>query len=210
MAGKYKQTPGGIFVPEKQQIYKSSELFLSMIKAEYQNEKETATAIDSKIALSLPVVCAYIFLVVQDENIRQLWLSITKARATGSLEAMLSGFFVVAIVTALMSLIFMIHSTWTHDFKGVDITQSYNEKSMSMSKERFSADMAKVYLENVKQYREENSARAKEYQFAWLFGIASLCFFLLYTLGMQSWDEPFTDKDYTVNLLYTLGMQLRR
>ena len=166
--------------------YESSEMFLSMARKEYESEKEHAAALDSKIAFSLPVISAYFFLLAQDTNIRELLQS---SRSLDSYMdnadfSMLALYF-VAVLTALCSLLWMVHATWTHHFQELDIAQSYTAKVMSMPKELFSARIAKYYLTKIEQNKLENKITSNEYQLGWIFGIISLICFLLYTVVAQ-------------------------
>lgn len=159
-------------------------MFLSMAQTEYQNEKDRAAALDSKIALSLPVISAYFFLLAQDENIQKLWRSAWEGPY--SAEKMREIFplllYLVAVFTALFSLFWMIHATWTHHFKEFDIRQSYTAKVMSMPKELFSARMARYYLLQIEQNRMNNRITSREYQLGWAFSLISLACFLPYAL----------------------------
>lgn len=88
----------------------------------------------------------------------------------------------VAVLTALTSLLWMIHATWTHNFRELDIRQSYTAKTISMRKEFFSAKVAQDYLRKIEWNREANRITSKEYQLGWIFAICSLTCFLLYTV----------------------------
>ena len=160
--------------------YESSEMFLSMARKEYQDEKDRAAALDSKIAFSIPVISAYFFLLAQDTNIKKLWPVTREAAQFVSLFL-----YLVAICAAFLALVWMIHSTWAHNFKEIEITQSNNAKVMSMPKELFSARTATYYLRRIERNRKENGVRAREYKLGWIFCIISLACFLPYTLIAQ-------------------------
>ena len=164
--------------------YESSEMFLSMVQKEYESEKERAAALDSKIAFSLPVISAYFFLLAQDTHIRELWPVIMESGY--SIENMRLFLmllpYVAAVVTVFLSLFWMIHATWTHNFKELDIMRSNDAKFMSMSKELFSARIATDYVEQVEKNRTANRRRSKEYRTGWIFGIISLSCFVTYTI----------------------------
>ena len=165
--------------------YESSEMFLSMARKEYESEKERAAALDSKIAFSLPVVSAYFFLLAQDANIQKLWPAVTEngySIENVRLFLILSPY-VAAVATAFLSLFWMIHATWTHNFKELNIMQSNNAKVMSMSRELFSARIAIDYVKQVEKNRTANGRRSREYQTGWIFGIVSLVCFLTYTVA---------------------------
>ena len=164
--------------------YESSEMFLSMAQKEYESEKERAAALDSKISLSLPVISAYFFLLAQDTNIQKLWpVVMENGYSIENIRFFLSLLlYVVAIVSVFLSLFWMIHATWTHNFKELDITRSNDARFMSMSKELFSARIATDYVEQVEKNRTANSRRSKEYRTGWIFGLISLSCFLTYTV----------------------------
>ena len=167
--------------------YQSSEKFLSMVQREYESEKERAAALDSKIALSLPVISAYFFLLAQDTHIRELcavaW-NLENSPETTGIFSMIALYF-VAVLTAFCSLLLMIHATWTHHFQEIDIAQSYTAKALSMPTELFSARIAKYYLTKIEQNQKANGITSNEYQLGWIFGILSLICFLLYTVMTQ-------------------------
>ena len=167
--------------------YESSEMFLSMVQKEYESEKERAAALDSKIALSLPVISAYFFLLAQDTHIRELWPFVMEAGySVASVRQFLSLLlYVIAILTAFFSLFLMIHATWTRNFKELDIMRSNNAIFMSMSPELFAARIVTDYLRQVDRDREANGVRSKEYRTGWTFGLASLSAFLLYMIIAQ-------------------------
>ena len=167
--------------------YQSSEKFLSMVQRDYESEKERAAALDSKIALSLPVISAYFFLLAQDTRIRELWPFVMEAGySVASVRQFLSLLlYVIAILTAFFSLFLMIHATWTRNFKELDIMRSNNAVFMSMSPELFSARVVTDYVRQVERNRKANGIRSKEYRTGWIFGLVSLSCFLLYQVIAQ-------------------------
>lgn len=164
--------------------YESSEKFLSMVEKEYESEKKRAAALDSKIALSLPVISAYFFLLAQDAHIRELWPSISETvYSSEQMRAFLPVvLYLIAVFTAFLALFWMIHATWAHHFMDLDVEQSYTAKVMSMPQELFSARIARYYLLQIKQNRINNRVTLKEYQLGWTFGLISLMCFLPYAL----------------------------
>ena len=161
---------------DENDAYQSGEVFLSMVQTEYQNEKDRASALDSKIAFSIPIISTYFFLLIQDTDFKELWSS---GAESGYFRAFI---YLAAIFTAFSSLLWMISATWTHKLKKLDIRRSYPMKAMSMTKESFSVKVARDYLRKIEQDREENGDAYKKYQLGWLFSIGSLFCFLLYTL----------------------------
>ena len=158
-----------------------------MVQKEYESEKKRAAALDSKIALSLPVISAYFFLLAQDKNIQELcavaWNLENSPETTGIFFRL--ALYFVAVLTAFCSLLWMIHATWTHHFQEIDIAQSYTAKALSMPPELFSARIAKYYLTKIEQNQKANGITSNEYQLGWIFGILSLICFLLYTVMTQ-------------------------
>lgn len=179
MSGKYTQTPGGVFVPGEQYTYETSEAFLSMVQTEYQHEIDRASALDSKLGISLPVIATYFFLIIQETDIKSLW------NFTPDAVIFFPGLFVlllypITVITAIISLVLMIRAVMTRNYMSVDMTQLYTAKELSRPKEQFAAIMATYYLVSVKNNREQNNKKAKIYQSAWTFGIVSLVYFALY------------------------------
>ena len=158
-----------------------------MVQKEYESEKERAAAIDSKIALSLPVISAYFFLLAQDTIIRKLWPFVMESGySAANVRQFLSLLlYVIATLTAFFSLFLMIHATWTRNFKELDIMRSNNAKFMSMSPELFSARIVTDYLRQLERNRKANGVRSTEYRVGWIFGLVSLSCFLLYQVITQ-------------------------
>ena len=181
MPSKYVKTPGGVFVPGEQYTYESSEIFLSMVQTEYQNEIDRSAALDSKVGISIPVISTYFFLIVQETDIQNLW-NFTLNAEISVLQIIVSLLYSVAIVTAIISLILMILSIMTRNYKKVAVKEFDNAKEMSRSKEHIAAIIATYYVLAIEWNTSQNNKKAQEYCWGWLFGIISLVDFSLYAL----------------------------
>ena len=180
MPSEYVKTPGGVFVPGEQYTYESSEIFLSMVQAEYQSEKDRASMLDSKLGISIPVISAYFFLIVQDNSVKDLLLSVLSAQCSIK-EIFMAILYCATALTALCSLFFTVRAVMTRSYTALDMGVFYTAKDMSRPKEQFLAIIAKNYLLAVERNRSQNNRKAKEYQSGWVFGIISLSCFFLYT-----------------------------
>ena len=181
MPSKYVKTPGGVFVPGEQYTYESSELFFSMAQIEYQNEKERTSTLDSKLGISLPVISAYFFMVIQDTNIGKLlesaWNYQKSPVSKGEYIAL--ALYLVAALAAIISLFHMVRAVMNRNYGSVDMKAFYTAKEMSRPKEQFLAIMINAYLVILEYNRKQNSQKAMEYQTGWIFYMLSLlCFFL--------------------------------
>ncbi len=180
MPSKYTKTPGGVFVPGEQYTYESSEIFLSMVQAEYQNEIDRSAALDSKLGISLPVIATYFFLIIQETDIDSLWnFKLDTGISLPELFVML--LYPITVITAVISLSLMIRAVMTRNYMKIDIRDFYNAKEMSRPKEQFSAIMPNYYIHAIELNRVQNSKRANEYREGWVFGIVSLVYFSVYT-----------------------------
>ena len=51
--------------------FQAGPLFLDIVRAEYQNEKQRTSTIDSKVGITLPIVATYFFLVLQYTDVKK-------------------------------------------------------------------------------------------------------------------------------------------
>ncbi|MBQ9345750.1 MAG: hypothetical protein IJT94_00235 [Oscillibacter sp.] len=107
--------------------YESSEVFLSMVQADYQNGIERASSIDTKLSISLPIIATYLFGIVQYSSLGDLLESVEGCvwRAV----IMLS--YVLMLVSAFASLILMVVSVSTHNYETVNMRKLNNAEQMS-------------------------------------------------------------------------------
>ncbi|MBR0280078.1 MAG: hypothetical protein IJQ81_00630 [Oscillibacter sp.] len=178
MPSKYVKTPGGIFVPGERYTYESSEIFLSIVQAEYQHEIDRAAALDSKLGISLPVMATYFFLIIQETDIGSLWGSLWKSvlNAGSVLELFVLVLYLSTIGTAIVSL-FLMTVALQQNYISVDIAQLYMPKELSKPKERFAATMAQYYLRVIELNKVQSRKRFNKYRLGWAYGISSLIYF---------------------------------
>ncbi len=185
MPSKYTKTPGGVFVPgeqytpKEQYTYESSEIFLSMVQAEYQHEIDRAAALDSKLGISLPVIATYFFLIIQETDIGSLWNFIPKTGIAIS-ELFVLLLYPITVITAVISLCSMISAIMIREYLKIPVINLNNAKQMSRPKEVFSAITATYYVVAIENNSKQTNKKAKAYQLGWTFGVISLTYFALY------------------------------
>ncbi|MBR3569800.1 MAG: hypothetical protein IKN96_03220 [Oscillibacter sp.] len=179
MPSKYVKTPGGIFVPGEQYTYESSEIFLSMVQAEYQREIDRASVLDSKLSISVPVISAYFLLIIQDSSVKDLLLSISGNEYSLKIMWTLALYLMVTF-TAVCSLLFTVHAVMTRSYEVIDLSVFYAADVLSRPKEQFSAVMSGVYSLAAERNRQQNNRKARDYQLGWIFGTVSLYAYFLY------------------------------
>ena len=179
MPSKYVKTPGGVFVPGEQYTYESSEIFLSIVQAEYQNEIDRSAALDSKLGISLPVIATYFFLIIQETNIGNLWNFAPGAKYSIP-ELFTLSFYPITVITAIISLCLMIRAIMTREYLKIPVIQLNNAKEMSRPKEVFSAIAATYYVVAIENNAKQTNKKSRAYQSSLTLGTVSLIYFALY------------------------------
>lgn len=167
--------------------YESSELFLSIVQLEYQNEFDRTKVIDSKIAVALPIISTYFFLAVQFSSMKKLLdapISSQSLLAT-FIDLCIPTSYIVALGLASISLLFMFMAISTHSYKTIDSKQFNTASQMSMSKDTYSAAFATIYINATEANRLKNDIRARRYMKGWRYAFISLFCFVIHVLLTQ-------------------------
>lgn len=166
----------------KNKDFQSSEILLDIAKSEYQNEFSRTSVIDTKVGITLPVIATYFFLVLQFENVKDIFMAIpnTQNIATVLFSIFTPVLYLAIIVCAGVALVYLFLAIITQSYKTVDPRCHNNKKEMSQPKETFSAVMITYYIRACDHNHVTNNKRVKLYKHGWCFAMVSLGLFVCY------------------------------
>ena len=164
--------------------YESSEMFLEVVRLEYQNELDRTKVIDSKIAVALPIIATYFFLAVQFSDLKRLVSTpiVSKSLLGATLEIMIPFSYIAALSLASLSLLFMFKAISTHSYQTVDPKQFNTAEQMSLQKAQFAAAFSTIYIRALEANSSQNNVRAKHYMLGWRLALISLACFVIHVI----------------------------
>lgn len=158
--------------------YESSEVFLSMVQAEYQNGIERAASIDTKLSISLPIVSTYLFSIVQYSSLPAM-LKPVNSRMLGGFIILL---YALMLSCAAVSLVLMVVSVSAHNYETVDMRMLNNAEQMSLPREQYCAAISGMYINASFRNAMQNNKRGYLHILGWVGSAISLACFVLLVL----------------------------
>ena len=162
--------------------YESSEVFLSMVQAEYQNEIERAASIDTKLSISLPIIATYLFSIVHYSSLRNLQEMVAETGIQALFFSIIYGF---SLVFAGVSCVLMVMSTVTHQYETVDMNKLNSAQRISLPKEQYCAAVSARYIHAAFRNALQNQARGKRHTQGWISAAVSLVCFGLFAFATR-------------------------
>ena len=162
--------------------FESSEVFLSMVQAEYQNEIERAASIDTKLSISLPIIATYLFSIVQYSGLRILDSMVGSMGIRAFLFIIIYALF---LFFAGISCVQMVMSTVTHQYETVDMNKLNSARHISMPKEQYCAAVSARYIHAAFRNALQNDKRGKLHTRGWISAAVSLACFGLFALATR-------------------------
>ena len=162
--------------------YESSEIFLSMVQAEYQNEIERAASIDTKLSISLPIIATYLFSIVQYSGLRILDSMVENMGIRAFYFILIYG---LALAFGSASCVQMVMSIVTHQYETVDMNKLNSARHISMPREQYCAAVSARYIHAAFRNALQNDKRGKLHTRGWISAAVSLACFSLFALAAR-------------------------
>jgi hypothetical protein len=160
----------------------SIELLRSAAQNEYCNEHERTSTIDNKAGIALPIVSAY-FLSLAEMNDFKSIISAQVTDVSAILLAILSlSAFVIAMVFALLAIIWMTRVVFTREYRSLNPRDLYTEDYLKNDCRVLSIKLLQLYCEAIEHNRNENNIRVNLYQKSWIYVFISVICFVMYII----------------------------
>lgn len=162
--------------------FQAGPLFLDIVRAEYQNEKQRTSTIDSKVGITLPIVATYFFLVLQYTDVKKIFQNPVEIETVASVlySVLPPILYLTTLVFAGFALFFLFRVISMHTYAIVNIQYYNTPETIDRSPERFSAGIVDDFIEATMESSETNDLRTKLYKRGWRYALISLAFFVLY------------------------------
>ena len=162
--------------------FQAGPLFLDIVRAEYQNEKQRTSTIDSKVGITLPIVATYFFLVLQYTDIKKIFQNPVEIESVASVlySVLPPILYLTTLVFAGFALFFLFRVISMHTYATVNIQYYNTPETIDRSPERFAAGIVDIFVEATMESSETNDLHTKLYKRGWRYALISLAFFVLY------------------------------
>lgn len=159
--------------------YESSEVFLSMVQADYQSGIERASSIDTKLSISLPIFATYLFSLAQFSSLGNLLEPIE----SGIFRIIISLLYAITLLCAVISLVLMVVSVSLHNYESMNMRRLNSAEQMSLPKEQYCAAIASMYINLAFSNTLLNNRRASLHNWGWVIGVVSIVCFITLVLA---------------------------
>ena len=162
--------------------FQAGPLFLDIVRAEYQNERQRTSTIDSKVGITLPIVATYFFLVLQYTDIKKIFQNPVEIESVASVlySVLPPILYLTTLVFAGFALFFLFRVISMHAYATVNVQYYNTPETIDHSPERFAAGIVDIFIEATMESSETNDLRTKLYKRGWRYALISLAFFVLY------------------------------
>lgn len=157
-------------------------LLLDTAKAEYDNEHNRTTIIDSKTNISLPIISAFFLAFVQLNDYKTIFGLPTNTFVQWLLPATLFFSYTIALILGLISVFLMTRVILTKEYKTIKIQDLYDENYLKESSLFLSIKIINLYCESTVHNKGQNDQRVKWYKSSWILMFISLILYLIYII----------------------------
>ena len=157
-------------------------LLLETAKAEYDNEHNRTSIIDSKTNISLPLISAFFLAFIQLNDYKTIFGLSTNTFVQWLLPATLFFSYTVALVLGLISVFLMTRVILTKEYKTIKIQDLYDEDYLKTVPLFLSIKVINLYCESTAHNKEQNDQRVKWYKSSWILMFISLILYLVYII----------------------------
>lgn len=158
------------------------ELLLETSKAEYDNEHNRTSIIDSKTNISLPIISAFFLAFVQLNDYKTIFQLPTNTFAQWLLPATLFFSYTAALVLGLLSVLLMTRVILTKEYKTLKIQDLYDEDFLKNPRMFFSIELIRLYCTSTAHNKTQNDKRVKLYRYSWILMFITLALYLVYII----------------------------
>ncbi len=158
------------------------ELLLETAKAEYDNEHNRTSIIDSKTNISLPIISAFFLALIQLNDYKAIFKLPTTTFLQWLLPATLFFSYTVALVLGLISVLLMTRVILTKEYAVLKISDLYDEDYLKTPRIFFSIELIRLYCISNNENKEQNDIRVKWYRRSWTLMFITLALYLVYII----------------------------
>lgn len=164
--------------------FAAAEILFDIAKSEYQNEFTRTSVIDSKVGVTLPIIATYFFLVLQFDSMREIFLTNPDTQNVAMMFWAICRplIYIAAVVCAGIALMSLFRAIIAQAYQTIDPAYFHDKKTMSYSKNEFSAVVVTHYIEATTFNRSTNDLRIARYKRGWSFALISLFLFVCYVV----------------------------
>lgn len=158
------------------------ELLLETAKAEYDNEHNRTSIIDSKTNISLPIISAFFLAFIQLNDYKAIFKLPTTTFLQWLLPATLFFSYTVALVLGLISVLLMTRVILTKEYAVLKISDLYDEDYLKTPRIFFSIELIRLYCISTNENKEQNDKRVRWYRRSWILMFITLALYLVYII----------------------------
>ena len=160
----------------------SVEILLTTAKAEYDNEHNRTSIIDSKTNISLPIMTAFFLAFIQSNDYKTIFQLSTNNFIEWLLPATLFFSYTTALILGLLSVFFMTCVILTKKYKVLKTDDLYDEDLLKADPISFSIIVTKLYCVSTTHNKEQNDKRVKWYRLSWILMFITLILYIIYII----------------------------
>ena len=160
----------------------SVEILLTAAKAEYDNEHNRTSIIDSKTNISLPIMTAFFLAFIQSNDYKTIFQLSTNNFIEWLLPATLFFSYTTALILGLLSVFFMTCVILTKKYKVLKTDDLYDEDLLKADPISFSIIVTKLYCVSTTHNKEQNDKRVKWYRLSWILMFITLILYIIYMI----------------------------
>lgn len=160
----------------------SVSLLLNTAKAEYDNEHNRTSVIDSKTNISLPIITAFFLALVQLNDYKYIFQLPTDTFLHWLLPATLFFSYTCALVLGIISVFLMTRVIFAHNYKTLKTRDLYDTDYLKNPALNFSIQLIRLYCECSEFNKSQNDKRIRLYKYSWIVMFITLCLYLVYII----------------------------
>lgn len=165
---------------EKDDKYSSARAFYEQCLNEYNEERNRTTKLDSKTNILISFSAVTLVAMLQAVNLKKLFDIIVTDFASIVFPAILSCLIMGAIVTSLISVIFLLRVICVYKYATIDLHYLYSKSALQTDESIFLIGLAFKLMEAVDYNQNVNKKRTKCYSIGILLLVISLIIFTVY------------------------------
>ena len=160
----------------------SVSLLLETAKAEYNNEHNRTSIIDSKTNISLPIISTFVLALIQLNDYKAILQLPTNTFLQWLLPAILFFSYTIALGLGVFSVLLMTIVILTKEYAVLKISDLYDEDYLKVPRIFFSIELIRLYHSSTTQNKSQNDRRVKWYRISWILMFITLALYLIYKI----------------------------
>lgn len=158
----------------------SIQLLLHTSESSYNEEHSRTQIIDNKSNISLPIMSAFTVTIIHSMNYKHIFNMPTESFCKWLIPFLLFVFYTAALITSIISVLFMARVIKTLDYKSINVRDLYDEDYLQEERKFLSLEFVNLYVQATEFNKLQNDRRVRNYKIGWYLAVISLILYAFF------------------------------